>query len=92
MIHARHRLSVKEKKPRARTVREPAATYRSTSDRFDWKDTGFLLRVPMIRALFNHIVHSRELEKLTSIWPHPLIARTAVAKAKAMHNPRNKLF
>lgn len=66
VIHARHRLAAKERKTRpARKGREMStASYLSTADRFDWKDTGFLLRVPMIRALFNHIVHSRELVKL----------------------------
>ena len=64
VIHARHRLDAAAKKSHARAIREAAAAYLPTSDRFDWKQTGFLLRVPMIRALFNHIVHSSELEKL----------------------------
>ena len=66
VIHARHRLAAKEQKTRpARRVRETStASYLTAADRFDWKDAGFLLRVPMIKALFNHIVHSRELEKL----------------------------
>ncbi len=64
VIHARHRLAVAAHQPSTRAVREAAAAYLPTSDRFDWKDTGFLLRVPMIRALFNLIVHSRDLEQL----------------------------
>ena len=64
VIHARHRMAVASKKPKTRVVREAAAAYLPTSDRFDWKQTGFLLRVPMIRALFNLIVHVPELEKI----------------------------
>ncbi len=64
VIHARHRIAIAEKTPKTRLVREAAAAYLPTADRFDWKDTGYLLRVPMIRALFNHIVHSRDLEQL----------------------------
>lgn len=67
VIHARRRLEAAAKKPRARTVRESAAAYNPNSDFFDWRQAGFLLRVPMIRALFNHIVHSRELEDLRLI-------------------------
>ncbi len=64
VIHARHRIAVAAKKPKTRAVREAAAAYLPTGNRFDWKDTGFILRVPMIRALFNLVVHSRDLEQL----------------------------
>lgn len=67
VIHARHRLDAAAKKPRARAVRESAAAYNPASDFFDWRQAGFLLRVPMIKALFNVIVHSRELEDLRLI-------------------------
>ena len=64
VIHARHRIAIAARKPKTHSLREAAAAYLPTSDRFDWKDTGYLLRVPMIRALFNHVVHSRDLEQL----------------------------
>ena len=64
VIHARHRLDAAAKKPRARAVRESAAAYNPNSDFFDWRQAGFLLRVPMIKALFNQVAHSRELEDL----------------------------
>ena len=64
VIHARHRLDAAAKKPRARAVRESAAAYNPSSDFFDWRQAGFLLRVPMIKALFNQVAHSRELEDL----------------------------
>jgi hypothetical protein len=67
VIHARHRMDAAAKKPRARAVRESAAAYNPNSDFFDWRQAGFLLRVPMIKALFNHIVHSSELEDLRLI-------------------------